>query len=92
MTVAESDFLILVKTGFLDYCKRYGTNSKFGNKKDSELDQNRVILLAAYVEMITYYLRDTLTGDDNWCDADEAQLVVDHINNIMNSHYYLDFS
>ena len=46
-----------------------------------------------YYEIIEFYFRDTdISGDENIMTQEEIQIVIDKLNNIMNSYLYTDFS
>ena len=46
-----------------------------------------------YYEIIEFYFRDTdIPGDENIMTQEEIQVVIDKLNNIMDTYLYTDFS
>jgi hypothetical protein len=51
----------------------------------------KVLLLAQFVEILEYYFRSTVSGDENFFTEEEADDIIHHINNIMGTDYYFEF-
>jgi len=93
MTAIELIFVNAVQDSVTEYCSKECTKVLVGSNQVNLLSKYREILLTAFTQMIVYYLRDTTTAtDENFCTAVEAQEIVDHINNIMNTHHYTALS
>lgn len=86
------DFLTQLRRAISEF------TDSISNLEESSLDEMRDDILkfelaASYYNLIEYYFRDTnIPGDTNIMSQDELQIVIDKLNNIMDSYLYTDFS
>jgi len=91
--MTEEQFLAMMRFAFANYCNDHGADIRIGSRgKDMTLRELKIILLGQMMEMIEYYFRPTVAGDDNFCTAEEIEDVISHANRIMSTEYYIDLS
>lgn len=90
MTAAQ--FVMLLKMSFVEYCGNNSEYFKLSYDGKIPMQKLKVLLLAQFMEIIEYYFRTTVDGDDNFCTEEEIQDIITHINRIMGTEYYFSFS
>lgn len=92
MTATEIAFILSLSNAFITYCNQEATLIKLGEPDYKGLRKIKLSLLSAMIEMIEHWFRDTVTGDDNFCEPDDIQTSINMANDIMDSHCYIDLS
>lgn len=92
MTATELSFLQDLKDSQVTYVDNVCDQMLIGDPKLLSLKKIKTTLLAAMLEVIDYWFRDTTDSDDNFFDTDEIQDVIDHANKIMGTTHYIDLS
>jgi len=85
-------FMVLLNMSFTEYCGNESEVLKLSYNRDLSMRELKIVLLAHFMEILEYYFRDTISGDDNFFTEEEIQDVITHVNKIMGTEYYFDFS
>lgn len=91
MTLTEQLYINDITNELVDRGNSISTDIQ-RNKKVTFSDTLKLTLLNAYVEIMEYYLRDTITGDSNFFTTTEAEDIMQHINEITGKTYWLELS
>jgi hypothetical protein len=92
MTATEQQYLLDINSAFSDYTYNLALRENVNLNVKRNVEKIKLILLKAYVEIMDYYLRDTITGDDNFFTIAEAEDIMQKINDITEGNYWLDLS
>lgn len=86
------DFLIQLRRSISEFTETTSNTEKetVTDRRDQVLKFELAIM---YYNIIEYYFRDTgVVGDENIMTQEEIQIVIDKLNNIMDTYLYTDFS
>jgi len=92
MSVDEEQYLIDINSAFSDYSYNLTLRENINLNVKRNVEKIKLILLKAYVEIMEYYLRDTITGDENFFTILEIEDIMRRINDITKGNYWLDLS
>jgi len=92
MTATEISFLEDLKNAQIQYTDFVANKTLIRDSDLLSLRFTKVTLLTIMVEIIDYWFRDTVTGDDNFFTSTEIQDIIDHANKIMGTVLYIDLS
>jgi hypothetical protein len=92
MTGTELAFIVDLNHSFLVYSDKCSHVIKIGDRSQKGIKEYQLIIVSVMVEMVEYWFRDTVTGDDNFCLSADIQPCIDMLNNLMGSSCYIDTS
>jgi hypothetical protein len=85
-----NSYLYSITMAFADYTRLVANEfSESANKHDLELLKIRLIILESMITMVTTYLTETVSGDENICSIVEIEKTMRHINEICDTNYWL---
>ena len=92
MTPTETQYLADINTSLKEFSNTKITEFNIDRLRDKTVDKLRISLLQIYVEIMEQYLRDTVTGDENFFTTTEAEEIMQHINDITGEYHWLDLT
>jgi len=93
MSVAFAELIEDINFEFFSDIKEYTEDEQLGLKRKTNWDLIKLIYLSAYVNILEYYNRDTITGDDdNFFTTAEIWDIIQHVNGITGKDFYIDLS
>jgi hypothetical protein len=87
--MTTSDYILAIKDKYSQKVNSTANQELMGVKLVN-LRKVEDALLTAYIEIIESYFDVEVTGDDNFFTIEEAKDIMQHINNLLNTNYWVN--
>lgn len=86
---AQTEYLASINHVLSTYTDKYVQRGMLGSYKERNWETIKFLYASAIVEILTQYFGTTITGDDNFMTASEAEGLMQHFCDITRSYYFL---